>query len=329
MNGSAVLVIGGAGYIGSHVCKALKEQGYIPVTFDNLSHGHEWAVKWGPLIKGDIHSSEDLDRAFDTYSPIAVIHLASHINVRESIENPGLYYHNNLYGSLSIAEAMVRHQVLTLVFSSSAAVYGTPLSTPIGENHPKAPLNPYGKTKSMAEDLFEDFYKAYGLSVLSLRYFNGAGADPEGETGEAHHPETHLIPRLIETAAGRSDAMTIYGDTSATRDYIHVCDLARAHCQGMEWLEANPGSMAINLGSGEGHSIQQVIAVVEQQAGRSIPLTFTKANAFEPKTLIADVTKARELLNWAPRNSELEFIVKTAWNWHEKTAPTAPLSARN
>ena len=187
----------------------------------------------GPLVRGDIHSSEDLERAFKTHMPSAVIHLASSINVRESIENPDLYYHNNLVGCLSLARAMVKHRVLNLVFSSSAAVYGSAVTTPITEEHPKAPLNPYGKTKSMAEDLFEDFFAAYGLSVLSLRYFNAAGADVESEVGEAHEPETHLIPRLIETAMGRRREMTIYGNTGVVRDYVHVDDLARAHCLGM------------------------------------------------------------------------------------------------
>lgn len=322
-----VLVIGGAGYIGSHVCKALKSQGYIPVTFDNLSKGHEWAVKWGPLIHGDIHSPEDLDRAFESYNPSAVIHLASSINVRESIENPELYYHNNLVGCLSLAKAMVKHEVLNLVFSSSAAVYGSPKVTPIREDHPKAPANPYGKTKSMAEDLFEDFFAAHGLSVLSLRYFNAAGADPQAELGEAHEPETHLIPRLIETATGRREEMTIYGDTGVIRDYVHVADLASAHSFGMEWLETNPGAAIMNLGSGKGSTIQEVIDAVEQESGKKIPLTIAKANSFEPSTLIADTTKAQKLLNWSPVNSQLDFIVKTAWNWHEKTALTPSLSS--
>lgn len=322
MPANTILIIGGAGYIGSHICKALHGLGLVPATFDNLSSGHKWAVKWGPLVEGQLHSAEDLDRAFEKYTPSAVIHLASSINVRESLENPGHYYENNLSGTLSLASAMVRHSVSTLIFSSSASVYGDPRYTPIDEKHPKAPLNPYGRTKWMAEELFEDFHRAHGLNVLSLRYFNAAGADPESEVGEAHSPETHLIPTLIATAQGHRPSCTIYGqefptkDGTAIRDYIHVSDLASAHCLAIDWLEKNSGCHALNLGTGKGHSIREVIAAVEKKAGAEIPLEYTSANVFESSVLIAEATKASQLLGWKPIYSEIDTIVETAWNWH-------------
>ncbi len=332
MSSNKILVVGGAGYIGSHVCKTLAGKGYEPVTFDNLSNGHAWAVKWGPFVKGDIHNQKDLDEAFETYRPSAVIHLASSINVRESFQNPQLYYHNNLSGSLSIAAAMVKHGISSLVFSSSAAVYGTPVSIPIDETHPKAPLNPYGRSKSMAEELFEDFHRAYGLRVLSLRYFNAAGADPDGEIGESHHPETHLIPQLIETAQGQREKMTIYGNTfptpdgTAIRDYVHVSDLALAHSLGIEWLQEHSTSLALNLGTGTGHSICEVTEAVERQSERKIAVDYVTRNTYESPILIASATKAEQQLGWTPEHSDLNFIVQTAWNWHENASSGSLLS---
>lgn len=318
-----ILVTGGAGYIGSHVCKALKGAGFIPVTFDNLSHGHEWAVQWGPFFYGDLQNSEDLDRAFLEYCPDAVIHLAGSIHLRESIENPYKHYFNNVIGSLSLLKAMVKHEVRSLVFSSSAAVYAEPQYLPMDENHSKNPLNPYGKTKWMTEQIFEDFHHAHGLNAVSLRYFNAAGADLEGEIGEAHHPETHLIPRLIFTALGRQDHFTVFNrslstkDGTAIRDYVHVSDLASAHVSALYWLQKHRKPDVFNLGTGRGYSVLEVIAEVEKVTNHPIKVHFENQTLCELPALIADPKKAQNELKWTPLHSELSQIIESAWKWHQ------------
>ncbi|NGX39715.1 MAG: UDP-glucose 4-epimerase [Chlamydiae bacterium] len=319
-----VLVTGGAGYIGSHVCKALKQAGYTPVVFDNLSHGHKWAVQWGPLFRGDILNKEDLDNVILEYQPSAVIHLAGSIHLRESIEKPDLHYENNVIGSLTLFRAMVKHGIRSLVFSSSAAVYAPPEYLPMDELHPKEPLNPYGRTKWIIEQTLGDFHKAYGLNSASLRYFNAAGADPESEIGEAHDPETHLIPRLLFTAQNKQSHFSLYSDSldtpdgTAVRDFIHVLDLASAHVKALEWLKTHDSSSAFNVGTGKGHSILEVVKKAEEITKKSIPITLAKRDIAEAPTLIADGTKIKEELGWAPLHSSLEEIIQTAWDWHTK-----------
>ncbi len=322
---TTVLVTGGAGYIGSHVCKALKQAGFTPVTFDNFSHGHEWAVRWGPFFYGDLQNAEDIGKALSQYKPSAVIHLAGSIHLRESIENPYQHYFNNVVGSLSLLKAMIKHGITSLVFSSSAAIYAPPEYLPMDENHPKNPVNPYGKTKWMTEQLFEDFHHAHGLNAVCLRYFNAAGADPEGEIGEAHHPETHLIPRLILAAQGREQSFTIYSSTlptkdgTAVRDYVHVSDLAQAHVQALNWLQKHQKPEAFNLGTGKGHSVLEVIAKIEDYAEHPIEVQKENQVLGELPILIADATKAEKELLWNPTHSDLAQIIETAWNWHSSS----------
>lgn len=316
-----ILVVGGAGYIGSHVCKAIALSGDIPIVYDNLSTGHPWAIKWGPLFEGDILDLLALEKAFYLHKPEAVIHLASSIDVRESKRDPAKYYENNLVGTLSLLKTMMKFGLHQLIFSSSAAVYGKPLSLPMDETHPKNPINPYGKTKWAAEGVLEDFYAGYGLSSVSLRYFNAAGADPDGEIGECHNPETHLIPRILSTALQKQERLSIYGSTfptkdgTAVRDYIHVSDLANGHVKALKWLDHNKGAHAFNLGTGSGFSIFETIKMVEGVTGIKIPYQLERANEEDPPLLLADPSKAKQLLDWNPEHSSLESIVTTAWRW--------------
>jgi len=316
-----ILVTGGAGYIGSHVCKALHSSGYTPVVFDNLSSGHSWAVKWGPFIQGDIHDAKALNAAFNQFSPLAVIHMASSINVRESIDNPALYYHNNIGGSLSLLKAMAASSTHAIVFSSTAAVYGNPHFLPMTETHPLAPLNAYGKSKLTVEGMLEDFSHAHGIRYAALRYFNACGADPDGHIGESHNPETHLIPLVIRTALS-SDPLSIYGDDyntpdgTAIRDYIHVADLAAAHVKAVEHLLNDGPSLRLNLGTGQGYSVRQIIDAVSSHIARPIPHTFQPRLAHDSPALVADPTLAQTLLNWKPQFSDLPTIISSAYQWH-------------
>ncbi len=318
-----ILVIGGAGYIGSHVCKALAANGDIPITYDNLSSGHKWAIKWGPFFEGDILDTSRLEKAILTYKPSAVIHLASYTDVRESKKDPFKYYENNLIGTLALLQVLCKHQIKQLIFSSSAAVYGKPLYTPLDENHPKNPINPYGKIKWAIESLLEDFYHSYGLNSISLRYFNAAGADPEGEIGEAHHPETHLIPRILDTARQTKTPLTIFGshfptkDGTAVRDFIHVTDLADAHVKAWRYLQNHPANLAINLGTGKGFSIFEILALANRITGSKIPYALEKAHEEDPPLLIAEASLAGKILDWCPSHSDLEKIITTAWKWHQ------------
>ncbi len=321
--GAAVVVTGGAGYIGSHVCKALAESGYNPITYDNLEGGHRWAVQWGPLIEGDIHDQERLCSVFSQYQPLAVFHLASYINVRESLIHPGKYYDNNTQGTLALLQSMVRCDIKKLVFSSTASVFGHPLYLPIDEQHIKSPIHPYGKSKLMAEMIIEDFEKAHGIHSIYLRYFNASGADPSGLIGELHTPETHLIPLIMQTAIGQRDAIEIYGadyptgDGTAVRDYIHVSDLADAHIKALNWLMQNSYSQHLNLGTGQGYSVKEVIDKIEEFSGKKIQRIIHTPSP-DSASLIASATLAKEILNWHPKHSSLHNIVETAWRWHTK-----------
>lgn len=318
-----ILVVGGAGYIGSHVCKALKQAGFFPIVYDNLHNGHPWAVKWGPLVQGDLLDRAALDQAFQKYQPSAVIHLASYINVRESTTNPDMYYRNNVEGSRQLLEAMVDHKVDQIVFSSTAAVYGHPEQVPISEGHACEPINVYGKTKWLVEQMLADFFLAHQLRSVSLRYFNAAGADENGEIGEAHTPETHLIPLAILAALGKNPSFKIFGtdhptpDGTPIRDFIHVTDLADAHVQALQWLLKGGTKISLNLGSGKGYSLREVISAIEEKIG-SVPHEVVSRNPSDPPILIADISAAKQALNWTPCKSDLATIISSAVEWHKK-----------
>ncbi|MBM3207213.1 MAG: UDP-glucose 4-epimerase GalE [Chlamydiae bacterium] len=322
-NINTILVTGGAGYIGSHVCKALSEAGLTPITYDNFQGGHRWAVQFGPLIEGDIHDTEKLKKTLDLYQPAAVFHLASSINVRESLSDPLKYYHNNVQGTLSLLKAMVESGTTNIVFSSTASVYGNPLETPLKEDHPKRPLHAYGKSKYMVELLLEDFEKAYGIKSVVMRYFNACGADKDGLIGEAHSPETHLIPLVIQTALRQKECLDIYGDTyptfdgTAIRDYIHVSDLADAHLKALYFLIEKKESLRVNLGTETGFSIRQIIETVEAISGKKVRTNIC-APSPDACCLVASSKLANEKLKWYPKNSTIENIIETALAWHTK-----------
>jgi UDP-arabinose 4-epimerase len=319
-----VLVTGGAGYIGSHTCKLLAKSGFHPLVLDDLRRGHRAAVQWGPLIEGDCGDSATLDKVFSE-SPIdAVIHFAAYAYVGESMQVPEIYFQNNVVGSLNLLNAMKAHNVLTIVFSSSCATYGHPLTVPIGEDHVQAPVNPYGESKRMVEGLLRWYGQCHGLNWAALRYFNAAGCDLEGEIGEDHDPEPHLLPRILTAAAGRLPSVDIYGtdyptrDGTAVRDFIHVDDLAEAHVRAAKFLLAGGASGAFNLGTGTGYSVREVIAAAESVTGNSIPVVEQPRRPGDPAELIADASKARDVLGWSPRHSDLHTILTTAWRWQNR-----------
>ena len=318
-----ILVTGGAGYIGSHVCKALAGEGYLPVVYDDLSGGYRDAVRWGPFMLGDLADGARLDQAFGAYRPRAVIHLAGYIAAGESVADPAKYYGNNLLGSLTLLEVMRRRGCEALVFSSSAAVYGEAEEMPILETAPIQPSNPYGHTKAMTEQYLRDFC-VYGLRSISLRYFNAAGADPDGEIGEMHEPETHLIPLVLEAAAGLRAEIDIFGtdhptpDGTCIRDYIHVSDLAQAHVLALRRLlsgAADKKAEAYNLGNGHGFSVREVIAAAEAVTGRRVPRRECERRPGDPPRLIADATQAAKRLGWRQCHATLEEQIATAWNF--------------
>lgn len=319
-----VLVTGGAGYIGSHTCKALSRAGFLPVSLDSLSRGRRHAVKWGPLVVGDIRDDVLLDRTMGQYRPCAVLHFAAFAYVGESVADPQSYYDNNVAGTLSLLRAMRRHGCTRMVFSSSCAVYGCPSDIPIAEDAPQHPVNPYGWSKLMAEQILRDFDAAYGIAYVVLRYFNAAGADREGELGEEHDPETHLIPLAIMTALGQRTHLEVYGtdhpthDGSAIRDYIHVEDLADAHVAALQYLLRGGGSAAVNLGTGRGYSVWEVVRTVEKVSGRRLDARPAPRRAGDPPVLVADSGRACSLLGWRPRYGTLESIVRSAWDWHSR-----------
>jgi UDP-arabinose 4-epimerase len=328
-NSEVIIVTGGAGYIGSHVCKALAQSGYLPVTIDNLSMGHRWAVKWGPLEEGNLLDASFLNKAFSHYNPIAVIHLAAYAYVGESVLSPAKYYENNVLGSYVLLEAMRKCKIDKIVFSSSCATFGSPEGDLISENQTQKPSNPYGMTKLIVERMLHDYESAYALQHVSLRYFNAAGADPESRIGEAHNPETHLIPLTIDVALGRSETITIFGtdydtaDGTCIRDYVHVEDLASAHVLALDWLLSGNKPQNFNLGNGQGYSVLQIIKSVERVSGGKISLSEASRRPGDPPKLICDPTNAIDILRWKPRKTDIDIIVADALRWAEKDSNTS------
>jgi UDP-arabinose 4-epimerase len=316
-----VLVTGGAGYIGSHACKALARCGFLPVAYDNLVYGHEWAVKWGPLERGDVSDRERLKAVLERYRPVAVMHFAAFAYVGESVAQPGKYYRNNVAGTLTLLETMLECEVANIVFSSTCATYGIPTVLPLPEDHPQEPINPYGASKLMVERILRDFGSAHDLRWLALRYFNAAGADPEGEIGEDHTPETHLIPLVLAAARGDRPSVDIYGtdyptpDGTAIRDYVHVTDLAEAHILGLRYLLGGGRSTALNLGVGQGHSVREIVAATEGVTGLKVPIHEAPRRPGDPPVLVAGAGRAGALLGWSPRFTLLDDIIATAWKW--------------
>jgi UDP-glucose-4-epimerase GalE len=322
-----VLVTGGAGYIGSHTAKALARAGYQVVVFDNLLHGHRWAVKWGPLEEGDLNDGASLDRVFQSYPIDAVLHFAASIAVGESMNDPLGYFRNNTGGSLELLRAMDRHGTGRIVFSSTAAVYGTPERTPIPEGAAQRPENPYGESKLMIERMLAWMGARKGWQWASLRYFNAAGADPDGELGEDHDPETHLIPLVLDAVAGARGPVKVFGsdyptpDGTCIRDYIHVSDLADAHVAALRRLERGQGSGTWNLGTGQGHSVREVLEMAQRISGKPVPSAASPRRPGDAPVLVADPARALQDLGWAPRRSSLEEIIRTAWNWRTRFKP--------
>lgn len=320
--GKSILVTGGAGYIGAQACKILAERGFAPVAFDNLSRGHRWAVRWCPLEVGDTADRARLDEVIARYRPQAVMHFAALAYVGESVEKPGLYWRNNVVGSLTLLEAVAAHGIPHFIFSSTCATYGNPRRLPMDETHPQQPINPYGTGKLAVERMLADFEAAGGLRSVIFRYFNAASADPQGEIGEAHDPETHLIPLVLDVAAGRRPQVTIFGDDYPTRDgtcirdYVHIVDLVEAHLLGLAHLEKGGRSAAFNLGNGAGFSVQEVIDRARAVTGRNIAVAAGARRPGDPPSLISDSSQAIAELGWKPRYAALDVQLEHAWRWH-------------
>jgi UDP-glucose 4-epimerase len=318
-----VLVTGGAGYIGSHVVKALLEAGDAVVTFDNLSEGHREAVVGGDLVQGDLSDGPLLQSLFSKYEFEAVMLFAAHCYVGESVEDPAKYYHNNVCNLLNLLEVARRHEVNRIIFSSTAAVYGDPVKVPIEESHPLQPINPYGFTKLVVENILRDYSRAYGLRSVSLRYFNAAGADPSTQLGESHDPEPHLIPRVLAVASGRLPEVEVFGtdypteDGTCLRDYIHVNDLALAHLAALEHLRGGGDNLAVNLGNSRGYSVKEIIRIAERITQQKIRVVHSPRRAGDPPVLVCDNSLAQRELHWQPKISSLEEIIRTAWNWEQ------------
>jgi UDP-glucose-4-epimerase GalE len=325
----AVMVTGGAGYIGSHTAKALARAGFMPIVLDNLSKGHPWAVKWGPFIEGDLSDGNLLREVLKKYHVQAVMHFAASAYVGESMSQPRHYFQNNVVNTLRLLEAQLDVGVNNIVFSSTCATYGIPQTPLIAEDHIQNPINPYGDSKRFVERALHWFDQAYGLRSVALRYFNAAGADAEGDVGELHDPETHLIPLVIAAALGLRPFIQIFGtdyptvDGTAVRDYIHVTDLAEAHVGALKFLLNGGASTAINLGTSKGHSVREVIAAVEKVSGRKVAFREAERRVGDPAQLVANAHKANSLFAWTPRSSDLETIVETAWRWHSSFIRTA------
>lgn len=318
-----ILVAGGAGYVGSHVCKALRDRGYFPITLDNLSTGHADAVKWGPLVQGEISDTATVGSVVRDFGIRAVMHFAASSLVPESVRNPRAYYFNNVVGTLAFLDALVAAEIREVVFSSSAAVYGDPGLALIDERTPLDPVNPYGETKRVIESALSWLGTAHGFSACSLRYFNAAGADPAGEAGERHDPETHLVPNLIRANLDGSD-LPVFGtdyptaDGTAVRDYVHVSDLAEAHVAALEWLQRGGEGGAINLGGGQGISVLEMVTAADQALGRKTRVDLCPRRAGDPVRLVADIARASRLLNWTPDRSTPEFILLTAASFERR-----------
>lgn len=324
MTAQRVLVAGGAGYIGSHAAKALHRAGREPVVFDNLSKGRRDNVKWGPLVEGDIRDADAVRAAIREHKPDVVMHFAAMIEVGESEAKPVAYYDNNVAGALNLVRVMLEEGVDKFVFSSTCAIYGNPDRLPLTEDLPKRPVSVYGQTKLMVEQMLESVSRANGLRFAALRYFNAAGADPEGEAGERHDPETHLIPNAISAAVGRTGPMKFFGDDyptrdgSCERDFIHVCDLADAHLLAADKLMAGETSLQLNLGTGRGSTVFEVLKAIEKATGKPVPFEMAPRRPGDATALYADTTLSREKLGWTPKMSDLDTIVSSAWNYHKK-----------
>ncbi len=320
-----ILIVGGAGYIGSHVNKMLNQNGYDTIVFDNLSYGCRDFVKWGVFEQGDLGEIADIRRVFKKYHIDAVMQFAAFTYVGESVEDPQKYYLNNLRNTMNLLEVMLENKVKVFVFSSTCATYGNPEEIPITEDHPQNPINPYGRGKLMVEQILSDYSQAYNLHYASLRYFNAAGADPDAEIGESHQPETHLIPLILDVALGKREDVKIFGtdyptpDGTCIRDYIHVMDLADAHIKALKYLQDGGVSEVFNLGNGEGFSVREVIDTAEKVTRKNIMVTETIRRPGDPPVLVGSALKARELLDWQPRYKNLSLIIETAWRWHQKT----------
>lgn len=327
-----VLVVGGAGYIGSHMVKLLLDHGHEVVTFDNLSSGHRDAVLGGVFVEGDLADPVALNAVFTKHQPEAVMHFASYIQVGESVRRPDMYYRNNFSNTLNLLDAMVAHGVKHFIFSSTAAVFGEPEYLPIDEIHPRRPVNPYGQSKLMVEQVLVDYDHAFGLKSVCLRYFNAAGADPEGLLGERHEPETHLIPLVLQVASGFRPEISVFGrdydtpDGTCVRDYIHIADLCSAHALALAYLKNGGISERFNLGNGMGFSVQQVIETVEKVTDNKVKVVDSPRRAGDPARLVADSTRARERLGWMPVYADLDVIVAHAWAWESKLNRTGVLS---
>lgn len=319
----AILVCGGAGYIGSHVNKELYREGYETVVLDNLIYGHEKAVKWGTFVNGDLKNIDDLELVFSKYDIEAVFHFAAFAYVGESVEEPEKYYYNNVANTLNLLNVMKKHGCKKIIFSSTCATYGEPENIPITEDMPQRPVNPYGATKLIVERILKDYHTAYGLEFVVLRYFNAAGCDPEGKIGESHNPETHIIPLVLDAAGGRREDVKVFGtdydtpDGSCIRDYIHVTDLASAHLLALHHLEQGGESDFFNLGNEKGASVLEVIDSVRRVTGRDFKVTVSDRRPGDPAKLVGSSRKVRRVLGWKPQYADIDTIVRHAWNWHE------------
>ncbi len=320
---SVILVAGGAGYIGSHASRDLHAAGFIPLVIDNLSKGHPESVICGELLEGDLKDEKFLDQVFENYPVQGVMHFASKCYVGESMSDPAIYYEENLSSALTLLRAMLKHRVNKFIFSSSCATYGNPVELPLRETHPQDPVNPYGETKYFIERILKHYDRAYGLRFCALRYFNAAGASPDGQIGESHDPETHLIPRILGTVTGKYEKVQIFGDDYPTpdgtclRDYIHVSDLASAHRKALQWISKNDASEFFNLGTGTAYSVRQILESAYKATGSKIPVETAPRRPGDPPELVADPAKARRVLGWEPAFSGLDTIMETAWKWEQ------------
>ncbi len=329
MKERVILVTGGAGYIGSHVCKALAESGFFPVTYDNLCSGNEAAVRWGPFERGDIRDRVTLGAVIRAWRPAAIMHFAALMRVGDSVFDPAKFYDNNTYGSLCLLEEARAHGIGDVVFSSTAAVYGYPKRDRLLETAPLRPVNPYGQTKLAAENMIRDFSSAYGLRYAILRYFNAAGADPECETGTAYKKDSHLVPLLMRVAAGIKPEIEIFGtdydtpDGTAIRDYIHVSDLAQAHILALRHIMERKDNITLNLGTSRGYSVNEVVSTARTVTGHALPAVEKPRRSGDPAMLVADASRAENILAWKPQYSDLETIIATAWAWRQKQSALA------
>lgn len=317
-----VLVTGGAGYIGSHTARVLAESGFEPVVLDNLGRGHRDAVRFGPFVEGNIGDAVVVREALEKYQVEAVVHFAAFAYVGESVREPRIYWQNNTISTLAFLDTLMAHGVRNLVFSSTCATYGTPRDLPLREDHPQNPVNPYGASKLAVEMILRSYGDAYGLRWMALRYFNAAGAHPDGTMGERHDPETHLVPLAIEAARGRGKPLTIFGtdydtpDGTAVRDYIHVLDLADAHVRAVRHLAGGGASDALNLGTGRGHSVREIVETVEAVTGKKLPHSIGPRRDGDPAALVADATRANKILGWTPRYTDIRELIETAARFH-------------